>query len=44
MNFDMFDGGGYVQEERASYPSATPEDDGTYMKGTHNDIARSVFP
>ena len=28
QHFDMFDGGGYVQEESASYPSAPPEDDG----------------
>ena len=39
----MFDCGGYVQEESASYPSAPPKDDGTYMKGIRNDIARSVF-
>jgi hypothetical protein len=40
----MFDAGGYVQEESASYPSASPEDDGTYMKGIRDDIAKSVFP
>jgi hypothetical protein len=40
----MFDTGGYVQEESASYPSAPPEDDGTYMKGIRDDIAKSVFP
>ena len=40
----MFDGGGYVHGQSASYPSAPEEDDGTYMKGFRDDIARSVFP
>jgi hypothetical protein len=40
----MSDTGGYVQEESASYPSAPPEDHGTYIKGIRYDIAKSVFP
>ena len=44
QHFDMFDGGEYVHEQSASYPTAPEEDDGTYMKGFRDDIARSVFP
>ena len=44
QHFEMFDGGGYVHEHSASYPSAPEPDDGTYMKGFRDDIARSVFP
>jgi hypothetical protein len=43
QHFDMFDAGGYVQKESASYPSAPPEDDGTYMKGIRDDIVRVCF-
>ena len=43
QHFDMFDSGAYVLEESASYPSAPLEDDGTYMKGVRDDIAKSVF-
>ena len=45
QHFDMFESGGYVHEESASYPSAPLEDDdGTIMKALRNDIAKSVFP
>jgi hypothetical protein len=39
----MFDIEGYVQEESASYPSASPEDDDPFTKRIRDNIYKSVF-